>query len=84
MAAAMSLNEHVHNSTELNSCEGTMSRKILGYRILWGAAVTRTGFLSGDDGMRWPAILYARIFKWQDIGSQLCSQKEAAKSPRAL
>jgi hypothetical protein len=34
--AAMSLNEHVHNSTELNSCEGTMSRKILGYRILPG------------------------------------------------
>jgi hypothetical protein len=29
--AIISWSEHVHNSTELNSCEGTMSRKILGH-----------------------------------------------------
>jgi hypothetical protein len=29
--AIINWNEHVHNSTELNSCEGTMSRKILGH-----------------------------------------------------
>jgi hypothetical protein len=75
--AATSLNEHVHNSTELNSCEGTMSRKILGYRILLGF---HRGVLSGNFGMRWPAILYARVVKWQYIGPQLCGQRNAAKS----
>jgi len=29
--AVISWSEHVHNFTELNSCEGTMSRKILGH-----------------------------------------------------
>jgi hypothetical protein len=44
--AAMRLNEHVHNSTELNSWEGTMSRKILGHRILAGVPAVQQNWHS--------------------------------------